>query len=134
MTVTQSLFLSLSSKWPFSFSLLTLLSLTLDKGSSSSNLMQAALIFHTGCLSCLLVQFGVKRLQRGHNRSCFQAVLLRFQLLARYAFSHTPACMLCLLSGLCEKLSQEAKKPTNGLLSAGWHPESVRLIMFSFFF
>lgn len=40
--------------------------------------------------------------------------------------------MLCLLSGLCEKLNQEAKKPTNGLLCARWHPNSVRIVMFFF--
>lgn len=73
----------------------------------------------TGRLLCASVQFGVKRLQRGHNQSCFQARVVALSIVGWVAFSHTPACMLCLLSGLCETLNQEAnKKPSVCMLAS----------------
>lgn len=68
----------------------------------------------------------------GSQPKLFSGRVVALSIVGQVAFSHAPACMLCLLSGLCENLSQEAKMPTNGLLCACWHPESLRLIMFFF--
>lgn len=69
----------------------------LNKWSSRSDpVIQAGSEFSRcsiGCLSSVSVEFGVKRLHRGHNQSCFRVVLSLFQLLARLLFhTHLLAC------------------------------------------
>lgn len=46
----------------------------------------------------------------GTQPKLFSGHVVALSIVGAVAFSHTPACMLCLLSGLCETLNQEANK------------------------
>lgn len=105
------------------------LSLALDQWSGSSNLMQVW-TFTLWHWVFVVYAGGVwgEEVAVGTQPKLFSGRVVALSIIGQVAFSHTPACMLCRLSGLCETLNQEAKMPTNGLLCACWHPESVRPI------